>query len=84
MQGVQGRVLIPGCNNVIYSDGRHRALTSNYICTPSGPRLRRFARAGRLVGGWGGEAVRIEAGKGQGSRWHPICPSYVRAVIPTD
>lgn len=39
MQGVPGRVLlIPGCGDVTHSDGRHTALTSNYICTPSGPR----------------------------------------------
>lgn len=38
MQGVPGRVLlIPGCGDVTHSDGRHTALTSNYICTPSGP-----------------------------------------------
>lgn len=42
-------------------------------------------REDRGDGGGGlGAAVRIETGKGQGSRWHPICPSYVRAVIPTD
>lgn len=37
-QGVGGRVLlISGCNDVTYSDGRHRALTSNYIFSPPPP-----------------------------------------------
>lgn len=34
MQGVRGRVLIPGCSDVTNSDGRHTALTSNYIFNP--------------------------------------------------
>lgn len=46
---------------------------------PEAPLISPFREDGAEGGG-----VRIEAGKGQGSRWHPICPSYVRAVIPTD
>lgn len=77
-------MMIPGCNDVTYTDGRQRALTSNYICTPSGLLIPPLRDDGEDDGRGLGAAVRIEAGKGQASRWHPICPSYVRPVIPTD
>lgn len=70
MQGVWGHVrLIPSGNDVTYSDGRHRALTSNYTCTPSGPRLRWFPHLGR-IGRWGGVMVwvRDRGWKGTGKQ----------------
>lgn len=46
-------------------------LTEAPVHSPVWPR-RVKAEWSRGRGGW------LEAGKGQGSRWHPICPSYVR------
>lgn len=69
----------------LFRPAKHRALTYNYLRTPSIHGLRWFLRLGKMGRGLRVRAVRrIEVGKGQGSRWHPICPSYVRAVIPTD
>lgn len=49
-----------------------------------------LSRGHRLRGGKQGvEGMKVavgwtEAGKGEGSRWYPICPSHVRPVIPAD
>lgn len=66
MQSVWERVLlIPGCNDVTFSDSKHRDLTSNYICTRS--RLRWFPHFGK-AGGVGGSSEEDRGWKGTGKQ----------------